>query len=76
MDGRTGEKSEPHHNMADSGKGRMALIVMWTSTAITLVFVVIRLFTRHFIVHQLGADDAAYFVAGVGFLDTCHNNLR
>lgn len=51
--------------MARGGQGPMALAIMWTLTAVTLVFVVLRVYTRQFIIHMLGPDDVAYVVAGV-----------
>ncbi|RNJ58986.1 hypothetical protein D7B24_003807 [Verticillium nonalfalfae] len=51
--------------MTGSEKGQAALAVMWTLTAITLVFLCLRLVTRYFIIDQLGFDDYTYVVAAI-----------
>ncbi|KAI6784130.1 uncharacterized protein J7T54_004676 [Emericellopsis cladophorae] len=54
--------------MAPAGQGPMALAIMWTLTAITLVFVALRVYTRQYIIRMFGADDVAYVVAGLFLL--------
>ncbi|KAK3681766.1 hypothetical protein B0T22DRAFT_523080 [Podospora appendiculata] len=49
------------------GKAPMAMAVMWCLTIITLIFVVLRVYTRVVIVRQLGWDDHIYALTG-GFL--------
>ncbi|KAG7118642.1 hypothetical protein HYQ44_005785 [Verticillium longisporum] len=51
--------------MAGSEKGQAAVAVMWTLTAITLVFLCLRLVTRYFIIDQLGFDDYTYVLAAI-----------
>lgn len=45
----------------------MALTIMWVLTAITVVFLLLRLVTRSFIIDQLGADDYVYVLAVVSY---------
>lgn len=47
------------------GKGPMVVTVMWIFTTLTWIFVCLRLYTRHFILHQIGIDDHVYFLSGV-----------
>lgn len=51
--------------MAPGGQGPMALAIMWVLTAVTIVFVALRVYTRQFVIHMFGADDVAYIIAGV-----------
>lgn len=37
--------------------GRTVNIVLWSEMAVGLVFVMLRLYTRKFIIHSLGWDD-------------------
>ncbi|KAK0631074.1 hypothetical protein B0T17DRAFT_239334 [Bombardia bombarda] len=50
------------------GKAPMALAVMWCLTAITLIFVVLRIYTRAIVVRQLGWDDHIYVISGLFLL--------
>jgi len=43
----------------------MALAVMWCMTAITGVFVVLRVYTRAVVVRHYGWDDNIYVLSGV-----------
>ncbi|KAG9253968.1 uncharacterized protein F5Z01DRAFT_687388 [Emericellopsis atlantica] len=54
--------------MMPSSQGPTALIVMWTLTAVTLMFVLLRVYTRQFVIHMFGADDIAYIIAGLFLL--------
>ncbi|KPM40835.1 hypothetical protein AK830_g5711 [Neonectria ditissima] len=47
------------------GKGPMAVAIMWAFTALTWIFVGLRLYTRAFILQQIGPDDHAYWLSGV-----------
>ncbi|KAH7120141.1 hypothetical protein B0J13DRAFT_568378 [Dactylonectria estremocensis] len=47
------------------GKGPMAVAVMWALTALTWIFVCLRLYTRIYILQQVGPDDHAYWLSGV-----------
>ncbi|KAF6824337.1 hypothetical protein CMUS01_10283 [Colletotrichum musicola] len=49
--------------MAIGGKGPWAIAVMWSLTAVTLIFVVLRIYTRVFIVRSYGIDDHVYVLA-------------
>lgn len=51
--------------MAIGGKGPWAIAVMWSLTAVTLVFVVLRIYTRVVIVSSYGIDDHVYVLAFV-----------
>ncbi|CAM1502522.1 Fc.00g045060.m01.CDS01 [Cosmosporella sp. VM-42] len=48
-----------------SGKGGAIVGGMWALVAITWIFVVLRLYTRHFVLGQIGPDDHAYWLSGV-----------
>lgn len=43
----------------------MALAIMWSLTAITLVFVVLRFYTRAIVLRQVGWDDHIFVLSGV-----------
>lgn len=43
----------------------MAVAIMWAFTAVTWIFVALRLYTRAFILQQIGPDDHAYWLSGV-----------
>ncbi|KAF5003736.1 hypothetical protein FDECE_9725 [Fusarium decemcellulare] len=47
------------------GKGPMAVAIMWVFTALTWIFVALRLYTRAFVLQQVGADDHAYWLSGI-----------
>ncbi|KAF4978073.1 hypothetical protein FZEAL_5499 [Fusarium zealandicum] len=47
------------------GKGPMTVAVMWAFTAMTWIFVCLRLYTRYFILRQIGSDDYAYVLSGI-----------
>ncbi|KAI5458778.1 hypothetical protein BGZ63DRAFT_362750 [Mariannaea sp. PMI_226] len=47
------------------GQAPMAIGLMWMFTTLTWLFVILRLYTRYFILHQVGADDHAYWLSGV-----------
>ena len=47
------------------GKAPMALAIMWSLVAITWVFVILRLYTRIFIIQSVGPDDHTYWLSGV-----------
>ena len=47
------------------GKAPMALAIMWSLVAVTWVFVILRLYTRIFIVQSVGPDDHTYWLSGV-----------
>lgn len=51
--------------MEIGGQAPMALAVMWAFTVMTWIFVVLRLYTRAFVMKQIGADDHAYWLSGV-----------
>lgn len=51
----------------------MVMAVMWALTAIIIVFVVVRLYTRVIVLHQVGADDYVYSLSGVS--DAAHGSL-
>lgn len=51
--------------MAEEDQAPTALIVMWFMTAATLVFLLLRLFTRMFVVDKLESDDYIYVFACV-----------
>lgn len=46
------------------GKAPMAMALMWSMTALTTVFVVLRTYTRAVLVRQIGADDHVYVLSG------------
>ncbi|RGP77379.1 hypothetical protein FLONG3_4518 [Fusarium longipes] len=47
------------------GKAPMALAIMWSLVAITWIFVVLRLYTRAFIIRSVGMDDYTYLLSGI-----------
>lgn len=49
------------------GKAPMAMAIMWVLTAITLVLVILRTYTRAVIVRQFGADDHVFVLSAVSF---------
>ncbi|KAJ4171338.1 hypothetical protein NW754_013107 [Fusarium falciforme] len=51
--------------MEIGGQAPMALAVMWAFTVMTWIFVVLRLYTRAFVMKQIGADDHAYWLSGI-----------
>lgn len=53
--------------MAMGGDGPWAISVMWSLTAVTLIFVVLRVYTRVFVVKSYGVDDHVYNLAFVSF---------
>ncbi|KAF5007139.1 hypothetical protein FDECE_6525 [Fusarium decemcellulare] len=53
--------------MAMGGDGPWAIAVMWSLTAVTAVFVVLRIYTRIWVVKSFGIDDHVYNLA-FGFL--------
>ncbi|KAM6519004.1 hypothetical protein FALCPG4_012660 [Fusarium falciforme] len=53
--------------MAMGGDGPWAISVMWSLTAVTLIFVILRVYTRVFVVKSYGVDDHVYNLA-FGFL--------
>lgn len=48
-----------------AGKAPMALAIMWSLTAITLMFVVLRFYTRAIVLRQVGWDDYIFVLSGV-----------
>jgi hypothetical protein len=48
------------------GKGRTLNAVLWTETAIGALFVLMRIYTRKFILRSAGWDDAFLFITLVG----------
>ena len=48
-----------------AGQAPMALAIMWSLTAITLVFVVLRFYTRAIVLRQVGWDDHTFVLSGV-----------
>ncbi|KAM0420320.1 hypothetical protein ACHAPT_011862 [Fusarium lateritium] len=53
--------------MAMGGDGPWAISVMWSLTSVTLIFVILRVYTRVFVVKSYGVDDHVYNLA-FGFL--------
>lgn len=51
--------------MAIKGEGPRVIGAMWALTVVALVFVVLRAYTRIFIVKSLGIDDHVYNLAWV-----------
>lgn len=51
--------------MAIKGEGPWVIGAMWALTAVALVFVVLRAYTRIFIVKSFGIDDHVYNLAWV-----------
>lgn len=51
--------------MAVGGDGHWVLVSMWTLTLVTFVFVVLRTYTRIYIIKSLGVDDHVYNLAFV-----------
>ncbi|KAH7121707.1 hypothetical protein EDB81DRAFT_861572 [Dactylonectria macrodidyma] len=49
--------------MAMGGDGPWAITVMWSLTAVTLIFVVLRIYTRVWVVKSFGVDDHVYNLA-------------
>lgn len=47
------------------GDAPMVMAVMWVLTAIIIVFVVVRIYTRAVVLHQTGVDDYVYCLSGV-----------
>lgn len=47
------------------GQGPWAIAVMWIVTAVTLVFVLLRIYTRAYVVQSYGVDDHVYNLAFV-----------
>lgn len=47
------------------GQGPWAIAVMWIVTAVTLVFVLLRIYTRAYVVRSYGIDDHVYALAFV-----------
>jgi len=56
--------------MAMGGHGPWSIAVMWILTAVTLVFVVLRVYTRVVVVKRFGVDDHVYNFAFVSRMDT------
>ncbi|KAI1772200.1 hypothetical protein F4818DRAFT_454079 [Hypoxylon cercidicola] len=54
--------------MAMEGDGKMTVVTMWTLTAVTLVFVILRTYTRVVVVCSYGIDDHVYALAFVFLL--------
>lgn len=54
------------------GDAPMVMAVMWALTAIIIIFVLVRLYTRAIVLHQVGADDYVYSLSGVS--DTAHGS--
>lgn len=50
------------------GRAPMAIATMWCLTAITIIFVALRLYTRVVVVNQLGWDDHIFLLSGVSVL--------
>lgn len=51
--------------MSTSDQGTTPLAILWTLTAITLVFLALRLVSRWHIVEEFGADDYVYSISAV-----------
>ncbi|KAI1880833.1 hypothetical protein JX265_001073 [Neoarthrinium moseri] len=49
--------------MAYNGAGREAVTNMWILTAVTLIFVALRIYTRVWVVRSFGVDDHVYNIA-------------
>ncbi|KAM7219069.1 hypothetical protein V8F06_005507 [Rhypophila decipiens] len=47
------------------GRAPMAIATMWCLTAVTFVFVILRLYTRAVVVHQVGWDDHIFVFSAV-----------
>ncbi|KAK7959209.1 uncharacterized protein PG986_004063 [Apiospora aurea] len=50
------------------GRGGETLVLMWTLSGVSLLMVLLRMYTRVAIVRSIGADDYAYATAGVFFI--------
>lgn len=61
--------------MAIEGEGPWVIGAMWSLTAVALVFVVLRAYTRIFVVKSFGIDDHVYNLAWVR-CDTNRPELR
>lgn len=62
--------------MAMGGDGPWAITVMWILTLLTLVFVVLRVYTRYVVVQNFGMDDHVYNFAFVSFFFCPPKNRR
>ena len=51
--------------MGDTGK--RAIAAMWVLTFIAFLCVTVRLYTRKYIIRQIGLDDYVYTLSGVSF---------
>lgn len=51
--------------MSTSDAGTTPLAILWTMTAITMVFLALRLISRYHIVEEFGWDDYVYSISAV-----------
>jgi hypothetical protein len=58
--------------MPYGGEAPSAVIAMWILTAMTFVFVVLRTYTRMYVVKSSGIDDHVYNLAFVSAESSCH----
>ena len=56
--------------MAIQGDGPWAVAVMWAVVAVTLIFVLLRIYTRAVVVASYGIDDHVYNLAFVSSLSS------
>jgi hypothetical protein len=58
------------------GDGPWAVAVMWVMTALTLVFTVLRLYTRLIVIKSYGIDDSVYVFAFVSAYSSSSERMQ
>ena len=62
--------------MAIGGDGGWSIATIWALTVLTFVFVLLRLYTRYFLVQSVGIDDHVYNLAFVSGLLLSSTEMR